>query len=41
MHNDNDILKNENYHLQTKLDTHKIDESKYQNLAMLLATNLE
>jgi regulator of replication initiation timing len=27
--NDNDILRNENYHLQTKLDAMRLDESKF------------
>ncbi|KAM3129413.1 hypothetical protein pb186bvf_018487 [Paramecium bursaria] len=41
LQNDNDILRNENNHLLTKLDAHKIEEQKYGNLASLIAANLE
>ena len=39
--NDNDVQRNENYNLNTKLDAIRMDEGKYKNLFALLAANLD
>ena len=39
--NDNDVQRNENYNLNTKLDAIRMDEGKYKNLFSLLAANLD
>lgn len=41
LQNDNDILRNENNHLQTKIDTMRLEDTKYVNLSVILANNLE
>ncbi|CAD8205680.1 unnamed protein product [Paramecium octaurelia] len=41
LQNDNEILRNENNHLLTKLDTIRLDDNKFANLSAILASNLE
>ncbi|CAD8177752.1 unnamed protein product [Paramecium pentaurelia] len=41
LQNDNDILRNENNHLLTRLDTIRLEENKFANLSVILASNLE
>ncbi|CAK95017.1 unnamed protein product (macronuclear) [Paramecium tetraurelia] len=41
LQNDNEILRSENNHLLTKLDTIRLDENKFANLSAILASNLE
>ncbi|CAD8070093.1 unnamed protein product [Paramecium primaurelia] len=41
LQNDNEILRNENNHLLTKLDTIRLEENKFSNLSIILASNLE